>query len=153
MPEVAHTICAATAGQAWDDTFGDMLSADPLDVPHARLVVVWGANPTVSNTHLLPLITEAKRNGARLVVIDPRRTGVAHRADLHLAVRPGTDVVLAYALARLLRERGAVDEAFCADARQRGRGVPGRRRRVDARAGPRRSAACAAAHIERAGRR
>ena len=115
VPEVAHTICAATAGQAWDDTFGDMLSADPLDVSHAGLVVVWGANPTVSNTHLLPLITEAKRNGARLVVIDPRRTGVAHRADLHLAVRPGTDVALAYALARLLRERGAVDRAFCDD--------------------------------------
>ena len=114
VPEVAHTICAATAGQAWDDTFGDMLSADPLDVPHADLVVVWGANPTVSNTHLLPLITEATRNGATLVVVDPRRTGVAQRADLHLAVRPGTDVVLAYALARLLHQQGAVDEAFCA---------------------------------------
>ena len=50
-----------------------------------------------------------------LVVIDPRRTGVAHRADLHLPVRPGTDVVLAYALARLLEERGAVAERFCAD--------------------------------------
>ncbi len=115
VPEVAHTICAATAGQAWDDTFGDMLSTDPLDVPACRLAVVWGANPTVSNTHLLPLLAEAKANGARLVVIDPRRTGVAHRADLHLAVRPGTDVVLAYALARLLEERGAVDERFCAD--------------------------------------
>ena len=114
VPEVAHTICAATAGQAWDDTFGAMLSADPLDVPHADLVVVWGANPTVSNTHLLPLITEATRDGATLVVVDPRRTGVAQRADLHLAVRPGTDVVLAYALARLLHQQGAVDDAFCA---------------------------------------
>ena len=91
-----------------------MLSADPLDLPHARLVVLWGANPTASNTHLLPLITEAKRAGARLVVVDPRRTGSASRADLHLAVRPGTDVVLAYAVARLLREGGDVDAAFCA---------------------------------------
>jgi anaerobic selenocysteine-containing dehydrogenase len=114
VPPVAHTICAATAGQAWDDTFGDMLSADPLDLPQTRLVVLWGANPTVSNTHLLPLITEAKRNGAVLVVVDPRRTGVAARADEHLSVRPGTDVALAYALARLLRERGHVDESFCA---------------------------------------
>ncbi len=114
IPEVAHTICAATAGQAWDDTFGDMLSADPLDVPHARLAVLWGANPTASNTHLLPLLTEAKRNGARLVVVDPRRTGAAARADLHLAPRPGTDVVLAYALVRLLRARGEMDEEFCA---------------------------------------
>jgi anaerobic selenocysteine-containing dehydrogenase len=115
VPEVAHTICAATSSLAWDETFGDMLSADPLDLPHARLVVLWGANPTASNTHLLPLITEAKRAGATLVVVDPRRTGSAARADLHLAVRPGTDVVLAYAVARLLREEGHIDVDFCAD--------------------------------------
>jgi anaerobic selenocysteine-containing dehydrogenase len=114
VPEVAHTICAATSSLAWDETFGDMLSADPLDVPHARLVVLWGANPTASNTHLLPLITEAKRAGASLVVVDPRRTASAARSDLHLAVRPGTDVALAYALARLLRDRQQVDADFCA---------------------------------------
>jgi anaerobic selenocysteine-containing dehydrogenase len=114
VPEVAHTICAATAGQAWEDTFDRMLSADPFDLPHARLVLLWGANPAVSNTHLLPLITEAKRNGARVVVIDPRRTGMAARADAHLAPRPGTDVALAYALSKLLHERGAVDDVFCA---------------------------------------
>jgi anaerobic selenocysteine-containing dehydrogenase len=113
-PEITHTICAATAKAAWDQILGGMLPADPLDVPDARLLVVWGANPTVSNTHLLPLITEAKRSGARLVVIDPRRTGVADRADLFLAVRPGTDVALAYAAARHLRHAGLVDETFCA---------------------------------------
>ena len=59
VPDVEHTICAATAGAAWQQVFGDMLSADPLDVEHARTIVVWGANPTVSNTHLLPLIAEA----------------------------------------------------------------------------------------------
>jgi anaerobic selenocysteine-containing dehydrogenase len=114
VPAVAHTICAATAGQAWEDTFGDMLSADPLDLPNARLVILWGANPAVSNTHLLPLIAQAKQVGARLVVVDPRRTGAAARADVHLAVRPGTDVVLAYALARLLHVSGRVDHDFCA---------------------------------------
>jgi anaerobic selenocysteine-containing dehydrogenase len=115
VPEVAHTICAATSSLAWEETFGDMLSADPLDLPHTRLVVVWGANPTASNTHLLPLITEAKKAGAVLVTVDPRRTGSAARSDLHLAIRPGTDVALAYALARLLHEAGRVDMAFCAD--------------------------------------
>ncbi len=114
-PDVIHTICAHTAGAAQNQLFGGMLSADPLDLPHARLVVVWGANPTASNTHLLPLITEAKRNGATVVVIDPRRTGVAQRADLHLAVMPGSDVALAYAIARILDETGRVDRAFCAD--------------------------------------
>lgn len=114
LPVVDETICAETAGAAWRQVFGDMLSADPLDVPHADLVVVWGANPTVSNTHLLPLLTAAKRNGAALVAIDPRRTGAAARADLHLPLRPGTDVVLAYATARLLGERNELDATFCA---------------------------------------
>ncbi len=114
LPEVEHTICAGTTDAAWRQVFGDMLSADPLDVPHAQLLVVWGANPTVSNTHLLPLATEARKRGAALVVIDPRRTGMAARADVHLALRPGTDVVLAYAVANLLRERGQIDDSFCA---------------------------------------
>jgi anaerobic selenocysteine-containing dehydrogenase len=113
--EVHHTICAATAGQAWDDTYGRMLSADVNDVVHARLIVIWGANPTVSNTHLPPLVNEARRAGARLVVVDPRRTGMAARADRHVRVRPGTDVVLALAMARHLNEANLVDQAFAAD--------------------------------------
>ena len=53
---VEHTICAHTAGASWDSVFGDLPSADPLDVVHAALVVIWGANPTVSNTHFPPLV-------------------------------------------------------------------------------------------------
>ena len=58
---VHHTICAATAGQAWDLTFGSMPGADLLDVVHAQLVVVWGANPAISNTHLPPLVNQARQ--------------------------------------------------------------------------------------------
>ena len=112
-PDVIHTICANTAGLAKEQIFGGMLSADPLDLPHARLVVIWGANPNASNSHLLPLITEAKRNGAKVVVVDPRRTGVAGRADLHLPVIPGTDVALAYAVANILAETDRIDRGFC----------------------------------------
>ena len=110
--EVQDTICAATAGAAWDLVFGGMYSADPHDIVHARHVVVWGANPTVSNTHLPPLIQEAKAAGARLTVIDPRRTAMAARADCHLALLPGTDVVLALAVARHLTSNGLLDDAF-----------------------------------------
>lgn len=103
---VEHTICAATFAAAKQLVFGSMLSADPLDVVHSRYIVVWGANPTISNTHLPPLITQAVRqHGARLVVVDPRRTALASRAHRHLAVRPGTDVVLAAAMARHLHEQ------------------------------------------------
>ena len=115
VAEVQETICAATAGAAWDLVFGGMLSADPHDVVHARHVVVWGANPTVSNTHLPPLVQQARAAGARLTVIDPRRTAMAARADRHLAPRPGTDVVLALAVARHLRSEGLLDERFLAE--------------------------------------
>ncbi len=111
-PEVEQTICASTKSAAWEWTFGGMLSADPLDVVHSKLLVVWGGNPGASNTHLLPLITEAKKSGAVLVVIDPRRTPVADRADVHLALRPGTDVVLGYAIAAWLVDNDHVDRTF-----------------------------------------
>ncbi|MGE0000386.1 MAG: molybdopterin-dependent oxidoreductase [Ilumatobacteraceae bacterium] len=110
--QVEHTICAATVSAAWESVYGQMLSADPLDVAHAQLVVVWGANPTVSNTHFPPLVQRAVRNGAKLVVIDPRRTAMARRADLHLAVRPGTDAALALAIANRWAELGLLDEPF-----------------------------------------
>ncbi len=111
-----HTVCAATQQAAYGSTFGDMFSSDPLDIVHAKLIVLWGANPTVSNTHLLPLITQAQReNGARLVVVDPRATGVTRRADHHLPVRPGTDVVLAYAIANELEARDLLAHEFLTD--------------------------------------
>src|SRR3954447_13901879 len=109
---VEHTICAATTGKAWAMTFGSMPGADPFDVVHAQLVVVWGANPAIANTHFPPLVQRARDHGAALVVVDPRRTGMAKRADLHLAVRPGTDVVLALAVARHLAHTNRIDLAF-----------------------------------------
>ena len=111
-PEILHTICAATYGAAWDQVFGEMLSIDTLDVVDAKLVVVWGANPAVSGTHLLPLLAKVQKAGGKLVVVDPRATGTASRADLHLAVRPGTDVVLAYALSNELVRTGKVATQF-----------------------------------------
>jgi anaerobic selenocysteine-containing dehydrogenase len=116
-PEVTHKICAATVGAAWRQVYGSMLSADPFDLAHSKLIVVWGANPNASNTHLTPIITRAvKENGATRVVIDPRRTGVAKRAHLHLAIRPGTDAVLAYAVTNWLVANGRLAEDFIAAA-------------------------------------
>ena len=109
-----HTICAHTMGVAWDRVFGTMASADPVDVVHSKLVVIWGANPTVSNTHFPPLVQRAVDAGARTVVIDPRRTAMAKRADLHLPIRPGTDVVLALAIAHRWATEGHIDDAFVA---------------------------------------
>jgi anaerobic selenocysteine-containing dehydrogenase len=106
------TICAATVGEAWDRTYGAMASADPEDLQYSDLIVVWGANPNVSQPHLSPMIEERRRAGAKVVVVDPRRTPIAARSDLHLAVRPGTDGVLAMAVAALLQRNGHIDHAF-----------------------------------------
>ena len=114
-PEILHTICAATYGAAWDQMFGEMLSIDTLDVVDTKLVVVWGANPAASGTHLLPLLAKVQKAGGKLVVIDPRETGTAARSDLHLAIRPGTDVILAYALANELARTGKLATQFLAE--------------------------------------
>ncbi len=112
---VDHTICAATFSVAYHAVYGDMLSADPRDLLHSRLIVVWGANPAITNVHVAPLITRAQReHGARVVVIDPRATATAKRADLHLPIRPGTDVVLALAVARELARNDLLDREFLA---------------------------------------
>ena len=108
------TICAATVTEAWERTYGSMPSADPADIRHSALIVVWGANPNVSHPHLSPVIEERRRAGAKVIVVDPRRTPIAARADLHLAVRPGTDGVLAMAIAALLQRNGHIDREFVA---------------------------------------
>ncbi len=109
---IDHTICAETMGAAWESVYGEMASADPREVVHSELVVIWGANPTVSNTHFPPLVEQAVRAGAKVVVIDPRRTAMAKRSHLHLAVRPGTDTVLAFAIANLWASNGHLDHEF-----------------------------------------
>ena len=111
-PEIEHTICAGTNSAAWERVFGTMLSSDPMDLVHSKLIVVWGANPGASNTHMLPIITQAKKDGAVVVVVDPRRTTAAARANLHIALRPGTDVVFGYAVARWINEHNRVDKDF-----------------------------------------
>jgi len=111
---IDHTICAETMGAAWQSVYGEMASADPRDVVHSKLVVIWGANPTVSNTHFPPLVQQAVADGAKVVVIDPRRTAMAKRADLHLAIRPGTDTVLAFAIANQWASNGRLDREFFA---------------------------------------
>ena len=109
-----HTICAHTMGVSWESVFGEMSSADPFDVVNSKLVVIWGANPTVSNTHFPPLVQRAVGHGAKVVVIDPRRTAMAKRSDLHLAIRPGTDAVLALAIANYWSQHNMLADEFIA---------------------------------------
>jgi anaerobic selenocysteine-containing dehydrogenase len=111
---LARTVCAAPTGAANQALYGKMPGVTYADYVHARLIVLWGVNPSTTGIHLVPSVREARRRGARLVVIDPRATPLAHGADLHLAVRPGTDLVVALAVHRHLFDQGLADEGFLA---------------------------------------
>jgi anaerobic selenocysteine-containing dehydrogenase len=111
---LATTICAAPTGAAATALYGKMPTVVYQDYPHAKLIILWGVNPSASGIHLVPYVKEAQAAGATLVVIDPRTTSLAKRADLHLAVRPGTDLPVALALHRVMFEEGHADTAFLA---------------------------------------
>ena len=105
-------LCGGVKSEAFMGTYGAVPLMRPEHVAAAQLIVVWGSNTTVSQMHLVPFIKAARKRGARLVVIDPRRVPIARQAHLHLALRPGTDVVLAWALAAELERLGGLDQAF-----------------------------------------
>lgn len=112
---LARTVCAAATGAAARGLYGRMAGVAYPDYAHASLIVVWGANPSASGIHILPYIQRARKRGARLVVIDPRRTLLATRADMHIAPRPGTDLPIALSLVRWLFESGRADLEFLAE--------------------------------------
>jgi anaerobic selenocysteine-containing dehydrogenase len=107
-----RTVCAAPTGAANQALYGKMPSVAYQDYPETQLLILWGVNPGVSGIHAIPYIRAAQKNGAKLVVIDPRTTPQARAADLHLAIKPGTDVVVALAVHRYLFENGHADQAF-----------------------------------------
>ena len=109
------SLCGAVRSEAWSGTYGAAPGIGPDAARDARLNVVWGNNATVTNLHLVRQIRAAKRKGGRLVVIDPLRTKIAEQADLHLAPRPGTDVLLGFALAVELERLGAHRQDFIAE--------------------------------------
>jgi anaerobic selenocysteine-containing dehydrogenase len=112
---LARTVCAAPTGAANMGLYGKMPGVAYADYVHARLIILWGVNPGASGIHLVPFIKEARTAGAALVVIDPRATSLARQADLHVQIRPGTDLPIALALHRHLFEQGFADERFLAE--------------------------------------
>ena len=110
------SICMAAGGYATGYTLGDnRIGMDPEGFAQARLVILWGANPLVTHHHIWKFVEAARRRqGARVVVIDPIRTRTADQADLHLSPRPGTDAALALGLLHVVLSRGAEDRDFIA---------------------------------------
>jgi anaerobic selenocysteine-containing dehydrogenase len=107
-----RTFCAAATTAATRGLYGTMPGVALEDFAHAKLIVLWGNNPSATGIHLVPVIERAREAGAKLVVVDPRATPLARRADLHLAIRPGTDLPVALAVIHAAFERGHADAVF-----------------------------------------
>jgi len=104
------TICVTLADTGWAAGTGKKRGVDLREIDeHSDLVVIWGGNPVNTQVNVMSHAMAAKRRGATLVVVDPYRTGTAARADVHLAVRPGTDGALACAVMHVLFREGFAD--------------------------------------------
>jgi anaerobic selenocysteine-containing dehydrogenase len=107
-----RSICGAAAETAVRMTLGGRLAPDARDVRHSRLIVIWGHNPASTSPHFMPFMRDAQRDGAYVVVIDPRRSTTARSADEHLRPRPATDGALALGLMHVLFAEGLHDEVW-----------------------------------------
>ena len=107
-----RSICDAAAEVTIEATIGVRASPDPRDLLQSKLILIWGHNPASTNPHVMPIIRRAQRVGAKVVVIDPRRTLTARSSDWHLQPRPATDGALALGLLHVLFAEGLADEAW-----------------------------------------
>src|SRR5271165_4865700 len=110
-----QTICTSVCEAGWAAGVGRFMGPDPREMAKSDLIVVWGGNPVATQVNVMTHVARArKERGAKLVVVDPYRTGTAAVADMHLAPRPGTDAALACAVMHCAFRDGFADRAYMA---------------------------------------
>jgi anaerobic selenocysteine-containing dehydrogenase len=105
-------LCWPAGLEAIQLTLGENKHNDPWDIENARLILLWGKNPAETNIQQMIFIERAQSKGAKLIVIDPRRTPSSERADLLIQPKPGTDAALALGVANLMIQKGWIDMEF-----------------------------------------
>jgi len=111
----ANTICTSICQAGWMAGVGRFTGPDPREMARSDLIVMWGGNPVATQVNVMTHIMRArKERGAKLVVVDPYRTGTAAIADTHLALRPGTDAALACAVMHVAFRDGYADRDYLA---------------------------------------
>ena len=93
-----RTICSSAGGAGLTEALGLRYGTEPEQFRHSRLILAWGANILGANVHLWPFIVEARRQGAKLYTIDPRRNRTGAASDKHFFIHPGSDTALALAM-------------------------------------------------------
>jgi anaerobic selenocysteine-containing dehydrogenase len=110
--QLLRTICATTGGDAIVSIYGRKVGTEPEQFRHSKYIIAWAANIHGNNVHLWPFVEEARRAGAKLVVIDPYRTRTARVADWYIPINPGTDVALAMGLMHIIVRDGLQDADY-----------------------------------------
>src|SRR5581483_11306621 len=110
----AGTVCDSCCEEAWDATLGPVGGADPEMVVHSDLIIAWGCDLKAVNVHFWQKAEQRQRAGAKIIVIDPRRTRTAESADWYIPIRIGTDAALAIGLVHILVRDHKHDAAYIA---------------------------------------
>src|SRR5260370_5812260 len=110
--QLERTICSAAGEAGLLSVLGVKLGTEPEQFVHSRYIIAWASNIHGNNVHLWPFIAEARRKGAKLVVIDPYRTRTAACADWYLPINPGTDGALALAMMHVIIGEGLHDADY-----------------------------------------
>jgi len=111
---IAGTVCDSCCETAWEMTAGGVGGADPEAVVDSELVIAWGADLMAVNVHYWALVEAQRKRGLKVVVIDPRRSRTAQKADWHIPIRIGTDAALALGMMHILVRDKKVDRDYIA---------------------------------------
>jgi anaerobic selenocysteine-containing dehydrogenase len=109
-----RTVCATAGATGYKYTIGASVGTDMEQFQNAKLIIIWGGNPIASNLHFWTRAQEAKRNGAKLIAIDPYRSLTAEKCHQHIAPLPGTDAALALGLMHVLIAEDLLDHDYIA---------------------------------------
>lgn len=110
--QLDRTICATAGVEGYLATIGGKIGTDPEQFANAKLILLWGTNTLTANVHLWHFILKAKKQGAKVIAIDPRRTRTADQCHEHIALLPGTDAALALGLMNVIFAEGLHDEDY-----------------------------------------
>ncbi|MGH9513817.1 MAG: molybdopterin-containing oxidoreductase family protein [Terriglobales bacterium] len=110
--QLGRKICSTAGEEGLKSVVGTQVGTEPEQFAHSRYIIAWASNIHGNNVHLWPFIEEARRQGAKLVVIDPYRTRTAACADWFLPINPGTDAALALAMMHVIIKENLYDEDY-----------------------------------------
>jgi len=113
--QLDRTICSAAGEAGLKSVLGVKLGTEPEQFRHSKYIIAWASNIHANNVHLWPFIAEARRNGAKLVVIDPYRTRTAECADWYLPINPGTDAALALGMMHVIIGENLYDAGYVSE--------------------------------------